>query len=192
MVGWPHRSTNKLHQQNLQLPRGPWHTPEATHTKSTHIHIPLSFWRLAANVDPLFWSSKLKTFRKVSITTKQTHNGRRESTSKQHKSSDTHTEHDTTQASPIGDDLDPQFLILIGEEEYKQEPDGNDLSEKERNSFLDTDIRKSLDDKLQFVTGSLPKFEHQHALVSSQLLSDIDRIEDSKEKTKLFNTSESL
>ena len=42
---------------------------------------------------------------------------------KRHKSSDTHTEHDTTQASPIGDDLDPQFLIPIGEEEYKQEPD---------------------------------------------------------------------
>ena len=116
------------------------------------------------------------------------------------------TEHDTTQASPIGDDLDPQFLIPIGEEddldpqflipigeeEYKQEPDGNDLSERERNSFLDTDIRKFLDDKLQVITGSLPKFEHQHALVSSQLLSDIERIEDSKEKTKLFNTSESL
>ena len=79
---------------------------------------------------------------------------------KRHKSSDTHTEHDTTQASPIRDDLDPQFLIPIGEEEYKQEPDGNDLSERERNPFLDTDIRKSLDDKLQFITGSLPKFKH--------------------------------
>jgi hypothetical protein len=111
---------------------------------------------------------------------------------KRHKTSDTHTEHDTTQASPIGDDLDLQIPIPIGEEEYKQETDGNDLSERERNSFLDTDNSKSLDEKLQFTTGSLPKFEHQHALVSSQLLSDIDRIEDSKEKTKLFNTSELL
>ena len=104
---------------------------------------------------------------------------------KRHKTSDTHTEHDTTQASPIGDGLDPQFLIHIGEED-KQEPDGNDLSEKERNPFLDTDIRKSLDDKLQFITGSLPKFEHQHALVFSQLLSDIERIGDSKEKNQAF------
>lgn len=111
---------------------------------------------------------------------------------KQHKSSDIHIEHDTTQASPIGDDLDPQLLIPIEEEKHKQEPDGNDLSEGERNPFLDTDIRKSLDDKLQFITGSLPKFEHQHALVSSQLLGEIERIEDSKEKARLINTSESL
>jgi hypothetical protein len=50
------------------------------------------------------------------------------------------------------------------------------LSERERNPFLETKIRKSLDDKLQFITGSLPKFEHLHALVSSQLLSDIEQI----------------
>ena len=40
--------------------------------------------------------------------------------------------------------------------------------------------------KLQFITGSLPKFEHQHALVSSQLLGEIELIEDSKEKNQAY------
>jgi hypothetical protein len=52
------------------------------------------------------------------------------------------------------------------------------------NSFLDTYVRKSLEDKLQFITGSLPKFKHQHALVCSQLLSDIEQIEDSTDKNQ--------
>jgi len=107
-------------------------------------------------VDPPFANSKLRTFLKVSINHAQTHNGRRNTTNKK------------------------------TQKQYKQEPDGNDLSERERNPFLDTDIRKSLDDKLQFITGSLPKFEHQHALVFSQLLSDIERIEDSREKNQTF------
>ena len=105
---------------------------------------------------------------------------------KRHKPSNTHTEHDISQASPIRDDLDSQIPIPIGEEENKREADENDQSERERNTFLDTDVRKSLDDKLQFITGSLPKFEHQHALVSSQLLSDIERIEDPKDKNQAF------
>jgi hypothetical protein len=46
-------------------------------------------------------------------------------------------------------------IIIIGEEEIKQEPDGNDLSKGERNPFLDTDIRKSLDDKFQFIISRL-------------------------------------
>jgi hypothetical protein len=120
---------------------------------------------------------------------------------KRHKTLNTHTEHDISQASPIGVELYSQILIdwrklergsikcspppphlqiviSIGEEENKQEADENDQSERERNTFLDTNVRKSLDDKLQFITGSLPKLEHQNALVSSQLLSDIERIED--------------
>jgi hypothetical protein len=39
---------------------------------------------------------------------------------------------------------------------------------------------------MQFITGSLPKFEHQDALFSSQLLGDIERIEDSKDKNQAF------
>ena len=54
------------------------------------------------------------------------------------------------------------------------------------NTFLDTDVRKSLDDKLQFITVSLPKFEHQHILVSSQLFSDIERIKEPKDKNQAF------
>ena len=82
-------------------------------------------------------------------------------------------------------------LIPIGEEENTREAEENAQSESERNTFLDTDVRKSLDDKLQSITGSLSKFEHQHALVSSQLLSDIERIEDPKDKNKHSNTSDS-
>ena len=105
---------------------------------------------------------------------------------KRHKTSNTHIEHDISQASPIGDELDSQILIFIGEEENKQETDENNQPEREMNTFLDTDVRKSLDDKLQFITGSLLKFKQQHALVSSQLLSDIERIEDSKDKNQAF------
>ena len=66
---------------------------------------------------------------------------------KRYKTWNTHNEHDISQASPVGDELDPQLLIPIGEEENKQETDENDQSERERNTFLDTDGRKSLYDK---------------------------------------------
>jgi hypothetical protein len=92
---------------------------------------------------------------------------------KQHKSSNIHTEHSIPQVSPIRDDLDSQIPIPIGEMENTREAEENAHSDSERNTILETDVRKSLDDKLQFITGSLPNFEHQHALVSSQLLSDI-------------------
>jgi hypothetical protein len=105
---------------------------------------------------------------------------------KRYKTSNTHTERDISQASPIGDEVDSQILIPIGEEKNKREIDENDQSERERNTFLDTDVRKSLDDKLPYIMGSLAKFEHQHALVSSQLLSDIERIEDPKDKNQAF------
>jgi hypothetical protein len=90
------------------------------------------------------------------------------------------------QASRIGDELYSHIIISIGEEETKRATDENDQSERERNTFLDTDARKSLDDKPQFITGNLPKFEHQKALVYSQLLSDIERIEDPKDKNQAF------
>ena len=85
---------------------------------------------------------------------------------KRHKPSNTHIEHGISQVSPIRDDLDSQNPIPIGEEENTREAED----------------KAQLDDKLQFITGSLPKFEHQHALVSSQLFSDIERIENPKDE----------
>ena len=105
---------------------------------------------------------------------------------KRYKPSNTHIEHGISQVSPIRDDLDSQNPIPIGEEENKREADENAQSESERNTFLDTDVRKSLDDKLQYITGSLPKFQHQHGLVSIQLLCDIERIKDPKDKNQAF------
>jgi hypothetical protein len=63
---------------------------------------------------------------------------------------------------------DSQSPIPIGEEEQKQEPDVNDQPERERNTFLDTDVRKSLDDKLIFITGRLLKFQHLSKIASSR------------------------
>ena len=54
---------------------------------------------------------------------------------KRHKTSNTHTEHDILQASPIGDELDLQIIISIGEEENKQETDENYQSER-KNEYL--------------------------------------------------------
>ena len=105
---------------------------------------------------------------------------------KRYKPSNTHIEHGISQVSPIRDDLDSQNPIPIGEEENKRETDKNAQSESKRNTFLDADACKSLDDKLQYITGSLPKFQHQHASVSSQLLCEIERVEDPKDKNQAF------
>ena len=65
---------------------------------------------------------------------------------KRHKTSKTHTQHDFLQESLNGDDLDLQIPIPTGEEEQKQIPPDDHDSEKDGNTFNDTDARKSLDD----------------------------------------------
>ena len=57
-------------------------------------------------------------------------------TTKRHKTSETHTQHDLPQGTPIGEDLDPQIPIPIGEEEFKQDGNGNDNSEGEGTKLL--------------------------------------------------------
>ena len=52
-------------------------------------------------------------------------------TTKRHKTSEIHTQHDLPEGTPIGEDLDPQIPIPIGEEE-KQDGNGNDDSEGEQ------------------------------------------------------------
>ena len=108
-------------------------------------------------------------------------------TTKRHKTSETHTQHDLPQGTPIGEDLDPQIPIPIGEEELKQDGNGNDDSEGEQNSFRDTDTCKILDDHLNLITSNLPEFKHLHALVSANLLGEVDKIEDPQEKNKAFH-----
>jgi hypothetical protein len=83
----------------------------------------LPFWRPATNVDPLFSIEQAQDFSQEppnKLTMAEDNQP-----TKRHKTSNTHTEHNTTQASPIGDELDSQILIAIGEEENKQETDGN-------------------------------------------------------------------
>ena len=63
---------------------------------------------------------------------------------KRHKTSETHALHDLPQGTPIGEDLDPQIPIPIGEEELQQDGNGNDDSEGEQKSFRDTDTVKFL------------------------------------------------
>ena len=106
--------------------------------------------------------------------------------SKRHKTSETHTQHDLPQGTPIGEDLDPQIQFPSGEEELKQDGDGKDDSEGEQNSFRVTDTCKILDDHLNLITSNLPEFKHRHALVSANLLGEVDKIEDSREKNKAF------
>jgi hypothetical protein len=60
---------------------------------------------------------------------------------KRYKTSNTHTERDISQASPIGYELDSYTPISIADEENKREIDENDQSERERDTFLDTDVR---------------------------------------------------
>jgi hypothetical protein len=77
------------------------------------------------------------------------------------KPSNTHIEHGISQVRPIRNDLDSQNPIPMREEGNKREADENAQSESERNTFLDTDVRKSLDDKLQYIRGSLRQSEFQ-------------------------------
>ena len=122
---------------------------------------------------------------------------------KRYKSSETHTQDDLPQGTPIGEDLDPHLPIPIGEdldphlpipigeEELKQDGNGNDDSEGEQTFFGDTDVCKSLDDNLNLITNNLPAFKHLHALVSANLLGEVDKIENSlRKRTRLFITSE--
>jgi hypothetical protein len=53
-----------------------------------------------------------------------------------------HIQHDIWQASPIGDELDPQILNPIGDEEQKQITLDDHDSEMNGNPFNDTDARK--------------------------------------------------
>jgi hypothetical protein len=77
----------------------------------------LPLWRPAGNVDPLFAISKLKNFRKVSKNTHKSIMAEEMQPTKRHKPSDTYTQHDLPQGSPVGEDLDSQILISAGEEE---------------------------------------------------------------------------
>ena len=65
---------------------------------------------------------------------------------KRHKTSDTHIQYDFPQESHHGDDLDPQFLIPTREDEQKRIPLDDHESDKDENSFNDSDARNSLDD----------------------------------------------
>jgi hypothetical protein len=51
---------------------------------------------------------------------------------KRHKTSEIHTQNDIPQGTPIGEDLDSHVPIPIGEEELKQDGNGNDDSEGEQ------------------------------------------------------------
>ena len=57
-------------------------------------------------------------------------------------------------------------------------------SGREKKFFLDSDIRKTLDDKLVIITATLPKFQHLHGLISCQLLSEVERIPDPRGKSQ--------
>jgi hypothetical protein len=65
------------------------------------------------------------------------------------------------------------------EEELKQDGNGNNYSEGEQSSFMETDVCKSLDDHLNLITNNLPELKHLHALVFANLLGEVDKIEDS-------------
>jgi hypothetical protein len=101
---------------------------------------------------------------------------------KRHKTSDTHTQHDFPQESPNGDDLDSQIPILTGEDEQKQIPLDDHDSDKDGNTFNDTDARKSLDDYLFYITKDLPHFKTRHGLLSANMLGVIDELKDSRTK----------
>jgi hypothetical protein len=74
---------------------------------------------------------------------------------KRHKPSEIHTQNDIPQGIPIGEDLDTQLPIPIGGEEFKPDGNGDNNSEGEHNSFIDTDACKTLDDYLNFITNTL-------------------------------------
>ena len=103
---------------------------------------------------------------------------------KRHKQSEKHTEQNIPQASPNGDELDTQMPFPHGEEENKLDNDDSVESGREKKFFLDSDIRKTLDDKLVIITATLPKFQHLHGLISCQLLSEVERIPDPRGKSQ--------
>ena len=105
---------------------------------------------------------------------------------KRHKPSDTQVEHDISQASPNGDELDSQSPFPNGEEEVKLNDDDSTESGRDKKFFLDSDIRKALDDKIRLITETLPKFQHLHGLISCQLLSEVERISDPRGKSQGF------
>ena len=59
---------------------------------------------------------------------------------------------------PLGRTLIHKFQFPLAEEELKQDGNGNDDSEGEQSSFMDTDVCKSLDDHLNLITNNLPEF----------------------------------
>ena len=83
---------------------------------------------------------------------------------KRHKQSGTHTEQNILQASPNGDELDTQMPFPHGEEENKLDNDDSVESGRDKKFFLDSDIRQTLDDKLEIITATLPKFQHLHGI----------------------------
>jgi hypothetical protein len=105
---------------------------------------------------------------------------------KRYKSSKTHTQNGIPQGTPIGEDIDTQFPTPIGGEEFKQDGNGDDNSEGEHNSFIDSDACKTLDDHLHFITNKLPEFDHLHTLVSAILLGEVDKIEGPHGKNQAY------
>ena len=101
---------------------------------------------------------------------------------KRHKPSETHTQDDLPQGTPIGEDLDSQTLIPAGEEENKQIPLNDLESDKEENTFNDSDARKSLDDCLFSITKDLPDLKNSHGLISANMLGIVEQIDNSRFK----------
>ena len=101
---------------------------------------------------------------------------------KRHKTSETHNQHDFSQESLNGDDLDSQILIPTGEEEQKQIPP----SEKVGNTFNGTDARKSFDDYLFCIIKDLPAFKTRHGLLSANMLGVIDELKDARTKHQAY------
>ena len=101
---------------------------------------------------------------------------------KRHKPSETHTQDDLPQGSPIGEDLDPQTLIPDGEEENKQNPSNDYESDKEDNTFNDSDARKSLDDCLFSITKDLPDLKTSHGLLSANMLGIVEQLDNARFK----------
>ena len=84
------------------------------------------------------------------------------------------------------DELDTQMPLPYGEEKTKLDNNDSVESGRDKKFFLDSDIRQTLDDKLEIITATLPKFQHLHGLISCQLLSEVERIPDPRGRSQGF------
>jgi hypothetical protein len=130
-------------------------------------------------VDPLFANSKLKNFRKVSISHSKHTMAEESQPTKKHKNNTISTLTDIQECESIGVHLPTPIVNPIGDEAKVDAPLANE-------NFMNSDARILIDDNLLNITRDLPEFQKLHAQTAEVIMTTAEQIEVQLERSHAY------